>query len=263
MQTTGMLDGIAIRLARLYDARARRPFDSRRYAKTVQGQTNFLERFIPSPISSILDIGCGRGFHLAELVRRGSKELSGIDLSADSVAVARRLLIPLTGGNSVQLTVGDIRTFDPGKRFALLYSFLSTFGAFGPSGDRAFLRRVSLLLESDGRFVLQLFNPFNLHAILGQHDVQYSKSTAIRTTTTVRTTAGQRELLIRQKDILPTGRTRILPLERLRMYDMDELRDLFARTNLDIIKFYGSCDSDTAEIYQHNSEALVVVAARR
>ncbi len=264
MCTNDKFDSVATTIARLYNARARRLFDPSRYYETVRRQIDFLEEFIPSADSAILDVGCGRGFHLAELCRRGYRSLVGIDLSKESIAVARRTLTAFEGGNLAKLRVADFRTFEFWREFDVVYSFLSCFGSFGRAGDCTFLKRVKLVLQPRGRFVLHLFNPFNLASILGRHEVHYSRSSEIKTITTVRTTARGRRLLINQVDVLATGKKQRLLTERLRLYRIGELREMFFNAELRIQRLYGSLDSSNfPRNYRQTSDALVVVAGPR
>lgn len=70
-----------------------------------------LRRVAPA---TVLDLGCGEGYVLAELVHaRLDAKLTGIDLSAPAVANARARL-----GNNVEIEHGDARTLaDDGRRF--------------------------------------------------------------------------------------------------------------------------------------------------
>lgn len=78
----------------------------------------FLERCGAADLESknILEVGCGTGYWLRELVKWGARpeNLTGIDLLADRVAVARRLCAPgvrIECASAARLPFSD-RTFD-------------------------------------------------------------------------------------------------------------------------------------------------------
>ena len=71
-----------------------------------------LERIISCRVphaSSLLDVGCGTGRHLEYL--RSHYEVAGVDISEQLLAQARKRL------PGVPLYLGDLRSFDLGRRF--------------------------------------------------------------------------------------------------------------------------------------------------
>jgi SAM-dependent methyltransferase len=67
-------------------------------------------RFPPFPDCKILDVGCGIGFWLVELWERGYRDISGVDLSPNSIGLAqeRRRLF----GVEASLSVGNAERLD-------------------------------------------------------------------------------------------------------------------------------------------------------
>ncbi|MBA3508687.1 MAG: class I SAM-dependent methyltransferase, partial [Thermoleophilaceae bacterium] len=83
--------------------------------------------------ASVLDVGCGTGASSAELVRRGAREVLGIDLSAPMIDAAR-------GGNSrarLHFQLGDVLELRDSDRFDVIFSrygvmfFAEPVSAFG------------------------------------------------------------------------------------------------------------------------------------
>jgi len=70
---------------------------------------------------TLLDVGCGTGLHLQQMVARGYT-VEGVDLSPAMVAVASDRL---TG---VAVTVADMRTLNLGRRFDAVTCLFSTIG---------------------------------------------------------------------------------------------------------------------------------------
>ena len=70
--------------------------------------------------TSILDVACGTGIHLSHL--RDQFEVAGVDLDPSMLAVAERRL------PGVPLAVGDMRSFDLGRRFDAVTCLFSSIG---------------------------------------------------------------------------------------------------------------------------------------
>jgi SAM-dependent methyltransferase len=70
--------------------------------------------------TSLLDVACGTGAHLAEL--RGRYRCEGLDLDPELLAIARERL------PDVPLREGDMRDFDLGRRFDVVTCLFSSIG---------------------------------------------------------------------------------------------------------------------------------------
>src|SRR5437763_4997387 len=109
----------------------------------------------------VLEIGCGTGRVLVPIARAGI-EIVGLDLSPHMLAVCReklRLERPAVQSNA-QLVRADMRHFDLGRTFRLItlpfrpFQHLITI-----EQQRSCLRTLHAHLASDGRLILDLFNP--------------------------------------------------------------------------------------------------------
>lgn len=70
--------------------------------------TRGLLELLPSPAGrTVLEVGCGRGGLLAELLRSGAAAASGVDLSGASIEVAKSRLTDEDLADRASLTVGD------------------------------------------------------------------------------------------------------------------------------------------------------------
>jgi len=107
------------RSARIYDLVSRRVLRGmyRRLAADVAG--------VAPDGGTVLDIGTGPGVLLVELAaRRPDLRLTGVDLSADMIAAARRNLEPF--GERAGARVGDVTSLPfPDRSFDLIVSSLS------------------------------------------------------------------------------------------------------------------------------------------
>jgi SAM-dependent methyltransferase len=109
----------------------------------------------------LLEIGCGTGRVLLDLARAGYAA-TGLDLSATMVERARAKLSAAAPEvrDRVQLVVGDMTSFDLGRRFSTI---ISPFGGFqhlrSVDEQLACLARCRAHLRPRGTLVLDLFNP--------------------------------------------------------------------------------------------------------
>jgi len=100
----------------------------------------------------LIDLGCGPGRHLVALEERGVRAF-GLDRSTAMLAAAPPELRP-------RLVRGDLRRlpFADGS-FDGALSMFSSFGYFGPVGDRAALAEAARVLRPGGRLCLDLADP--------------------------------------------------------------------------------------------------------
>ena len=100
----------------------------------------------------ILDIGCGAGAYLKKW--EGKYDLTGIDINEDMVNVAR-MRIP-----SATIILDNFLNHDFNHKFKLIYS-VSVLEFIPPSRLMAFFRKVHLLLEPDGKLLIQYPHALN------------------------------------------------------------------------------------------------------
>jgi len=106
----------------------------------------------------VLDLGCGTGRVALDLAQRGH-EVTGIDNEPELIDALRARASER--GLPVDGVVGDARSFDLGKRFALVISPMQVVQLLGgPDGRRPMLEAVRRHLEAGGLFAAALANPF-------------------------------------------------------------------------------------------------------
>jgi SAM-dependent methyltransferase len=98
---------------------------------------------------TVLDMGCGTGKHMEEFARRGLK-CDGFDLSQEMLFQARQKMI----GKDVTLTVGNLTSFENGKKYDLIVSMFAVMGYLTENKDLlAGLSTACKHLNPDGIFV--------------------------------------------------------------------------------------------------------------
>jgi SAM-dependent methyltransferase len=125
----------------------------------------------------LLDVCCGTG-SVAELLTDERFEVTGIDISAPMIEVARQKA--LESGREVRYEVADACVFDLGERFDAAYSFFDSLNYITDPADlRAAIARVAAHLLPGGSFVFDLNTEFAFAAkLFDQHDMK--KSAPIR-----------------------------------------------------------------------------------
>ncbi len=208
-----------------------------------EGDVDFLEavfrRWMPEKLQRILDLGCGTGNHDLPLARRGY-EVTGLDLSATQLAVARKKA--RRARLRVHFVRGDMRSFDMDRTFD---AAVCMFGAFGyllkPLDVARCLRRVRAHLRPDGLFVFEFW--------------QSSAARPSGFQSWFHKTGSEYEL-VRLSEARYDPRTRLLPFEfrffvfrkgrvldrfdethTVRTYDVGRMRALLRQGGFDVLAF--------------------------
>ena len=159
-----------------------KPVGTRDYFDEVEARKYFVEPHIPRFAAfdrwrgkRVLEIGCGIGTDAINFIRAGA-DYTGVELSADSLAVARQRLEVF--GLKGALLEGDAESLGDvvaDGRFDLVYSF----GVLHHTPDpRAAVRQVRRVLKPDGEFRLMLYAKHSWKAAmiasgLDQPEAQY------------------------------------------------------------------------------------------
>jgi SAM-dependent methyltransferase len=111
---------------------------------TAHGEADFVEALGPR---SVLDAGCGTGRVAIELARRGI-EVVGVDLDPDMIDRARGK------APAVRFEVGDLATFDLGRRFDVVVMAGNVLLFCRPADQAAIVGRLAAHLDQErGRLV--------------------------------------------------------------------------------------------------------------
>ena len=108
-------------------------YDGLNASKDYPGEARYLlrlgTRWLGRTPTSLLDVGCGTGVHLAEF--RKTLSVAGVDQSPEMLQVARRRL-----GRKVSLVRGDMRRFALGRTFDMVTCLFSAIGYMETRNDR-------------------------------------------------------------------------------------------------------------------------------
>ncbi len=107
----------------------------------------------------ILELGCGTGRVLVPLALDGH-DVTGLDLSAPMLAVARAKIDAAHLGERVSLVQGDMRDFNLSSRFALAFIPINTFmHCYDTHQQLACLRAIHRHLNSGGQLIVDVYHP--------------------------------------------------------------------------------------------------------
>jgi SAM-dependent methyltransferase len=105
----------------------------------------------------VLDLACGTG-RLTRAIAAHGVDVVGVDLARPMLQRAQAMA--QRERHSIQWVEADCRSFDLGRRFALVLMTSHAFQALLTEADqRACLARVAAHLQPDGRFVFEVRNP--------------------------------------------------------------------------------------------------------
>ncbi len=134
-------------------------YEGRDYDRRVIGTSDvaFWVQECRGAAGPVLELGCGTG-RVTIPVAAAGVEVTGLDNSESMLRCARRK--SADARIDVQWVEDDMRDFDLGRRFALIYVPLASFAHMsGPGDAAACLERVIAHLAPGGRFAVDLMNP--------------------------------------------------------------------------------------------------------
>lgn len=109
-----------------------------------------------APEAPIVDVGGGTSLVVSELLERGHTDLTVLDISAEALATARA---NAPGSDRVKWVVGDVRTQDFGRRFALWHDRALFHFMVEPEDREAYLRTLSRSLLPGANIIIATFGP--------------------------------------------------------------------------------------------------------
>jgi SAM-dependent methyltransferase len=233
----------------LYDWRASLPFDAERYRCCVEQDIGNLERLLAGAyVARICDVGSGRGLHSVELLARGYRHLTCIDISSASIKHTKAAL-PVDSSRGVFTVTGDVRHWGCRGYFDAVLCCLPCIGALGDEGDRQFIKALCGILRVNGAVLLKLFVEEHWRELVGEFAIAYSESAD--PVQTVVTFSEHTKLL----SIAQSTRTSDLFQEHLRLY-----------SKADLVNLVASCGFKEVEVHPEGSPRLpgtITLIARR
>jgi SAM-dependent methyltransferase len=204
--------------------------------------------------AAVEDLGCGRGRHAIPLARKGYR-VTGVDISANMLRMACSRAE--REGVRVEWVKEDMRTFCRRDAFDLAVSLFTSFGYFSDAENQKVLDNIARSLKEGGRLLLDLRN-----AGKGLSRLEDMDKTIEVPSGTLRMSVrfDMRNLRARAEHTLtrPDG-IRISSAFDVRVYSMEELREMIRKAGMDVIDFYGSLSGAP---FTDESARMVALAVR-
>lgn len=248
------------RFARFYD------LDYEAFQEDLALYAGFAER----TGGPLLELGCGTGRLLLPLARAGF-EITGVDMSAKMLEVAREKVREAGLEQQITLVQADMREVQLEKRFRLAFIAINSFMHLTTLADQlTALGAWHRLLAPGGLLIIDVYNP-NPQQLLeadGRVELQerwFDPATGATVMKQVsRTLDAARQLqhvLFIYDEVLPDGEVRrtLAPFQARYLYRFEgEL--LLDKAGFAPEQVYGSYDLDP---YESDSERIIFVARRR
>lgn len=212
----------------------------------------------PAPHEPLLDLACGMGRHLVALRELGFSDLTGLDLSAELLGLAKQNLNGTSRlGGAVRLVRADMRAIPFVARFATVLSLFTSYGYFAEDAENAaVLRGVHSALRPGGMFLMDYINRPRVLASLVPEDERLQNGRRIHNVRRI-TADGlrvEKTTTVTEAD----GQVRIFD-ESVRLYSRDELAAMLETAGFQGLGVYGSL---RGEPYSDDSPRMVWVARK-
>lgn len=217
-------------------------------------QVDFVARILEfKPKQKILDLGCGNGRHANELARRGY-DVTCLDLSAELLSVARRE--SNSGRCCIRFVRADMRNIPFATAFDSVVSFFTTFGYFKKDEENLqTLKNIEAALIPGGSFFQDYMNKEYVVKNLVPLDSRQVNGFEI---TQERHYNRAEERIEKKITLKENGEVREY-FESVRLYTLEEMRDLLAKTSLRLEKTFGDFDGNS---FCSESPRLLLVGRR-
>lgn len=189
----------------------------------------YLQSASPPP-GAILDLACGAGRHLRELLSAGLHGI-GLDLSMKLLDRAREL------SPRAQLVRGDMRQLPfQDEGFAGLTSFFTSFGYFASRAeDEQVAVEMRRVLEAGGSFMLDFLNSTRVRSELVEAESRRIPGFGVSVRRSIVDDTVVKQIHL-QPDGGGEGRSFV---ERVRLYEAGELENLLSGAGLETRKLFG------------------------
>jgi SAM-dependent methyltransferase len=200
----------------------------------------------------ILDCPCGFGRHMEELRGRGLR-VTGVDLSADCLARA------VQWTPALRVARGDMRALPfAGQAFDAAVNLFNSFGYFPPEENAQAIRELGRVLRPGGRILIDTANPGPLVELIQEHP-RTCRQTLDLTLTEDWHYAPETRILTNKVRIRLAGKS-LKRGYRMRLYGLEEMKDLFLSGGLRLREVFGGFDGESYDA--EDSPRLILVGER-
>lgn len=212
--------------------------------------------------AKVLDLACGNGRHSVLFAKKGFN-VTGIDLSKYLInrANEKRRTDYYKYKRKLSFEIGDMRNIAHSKEFDLIVNLFSSFGYFENGKDNEnVIKSISRALNTNGYFLFDFLNRYYLLKNLVPYDIKKEKDKIIIQIRGFTNGYVEKSILI----VKNSKKTKIPILnrykEKIRLYSLDDFRNMFSQSGLKIIKTFG--DYEGRKYIKSKSERLIILARK-
>ncbi len=181
---------------------------------------------------STLDVGCGGGRHMAHLQKRVGA-IVGLDYSAALLCEARELM------PRCDVVRADMRAIPFVETFDAITNFFTSFGYFGDTENSVVVQQLATALRSRGRFFVDYFHPAYARYALQAESTRTVSGLNLQEQRWIDEEARR---LNKTTKVYRENRLQGEYHESVRLYEPEEMEQLFAAHGMIIQQFYGDYD---------------------
>ncbi len=215
----------------------------------------FIDRLIdhikPKPGSLMIDVGCGRGRHAQYMASKGF-EVTGIDLSPGSIAVAKEL-----ENEHLEFFQHDMRLPFRINYYDYAFNFFTSFGYFKTEREHYnAIRTISSCLKEQGTIVMDYMNVHYTEDHLVHKSEVEIDGVVYYITKWYDETHFYKRIIIEDEEIEE-------PLEfteKVAKFVLGDFNDMFAFHNLQIQEVYGDYQFNKYDV--RKSQRLIMIAKK-
>lgn len=222
--------------------------DEREAASFIDKLVGYLH---PAPGALMLDVACGRGRHARYLADKGFY-VTGIDLSEESIAAARKL-----ENEYLSFFQHDMRLPFRINYFDVAFNFFTSFGYFDTRHENEnALRTIANSLKPGGRLVLDYLNSNYVAEHLVRHEVKEKDQVVFDIVREMKNGKFLKQINILDKKQL----LRAAYAESVSAFSKQDFEDMFAMQGLVITDIFGDYHFNTFD--SRHSPRLLLVAQK-
>jgi ubiquinone/menaquinone biosynthesis C-methylase UbiE len=216
-------------------------------------QVEFLIKHIHIPQNAkILDLCCGNGRHTLELKKLGY-DVVGIDLSNELLEVARTKASE--SDLDLKLVQCDMREIPYENYFDLVVQFFTSFGYFDSDAEnQKVLSSISKALKPEGKFMIDYMNPdYVVDNLVEKDEKQISDGISVIQERWIENSRVNKKITMTKN-----GETSFYN-ESVRMYSLQEIKDMLIQVGLRLSEIYGNFDDS---VYNQNSPRMILIGEK-
>ncbi len=221
-------------------------YQNRDYSEAEFFIDNLTSYLKPEKDVKILDLACGKGRHSMFLNKLGY-EVTGVDLSPQSIEFASR-----KQNDRLRFFTHDMRDVEPHGPYDCIFNLFTSFGYFEDDlEDLKVLESVEKALEPGGTLVLDFLNPQKVIANLVAEETKELDGVTFFIKRKV-----ENGFIVKTIQFDAEGESHEFQ-ERVKVLNADSFRELFSKTNMEIVTVFGEYDLSDFDPIKSNRQVIL------